>query len=363
MFLAIRDLRRGARRFALLGAVIALVAVLSTVLSGLATGLVTDGISGLRALPLDRLVLQEGSQATFSRSALRPDALAPFQDLDDVEATPLGASFVNAAATNGGPSLDLALFGVSPDSFLVDRPVARTALSGEPGLVLGSELEEEGVKVGDRYTLGGSDLELPVLGFTFAGTYGHAPIAFTSLETWQKIQYGDGADGRFSAVALHGGDAAQLDKAAKDAGLEMLTKSEAYTGSPGFTAETTTMSLIRGFLLVISALVIGAFFTVLTVQRTRQIGLLKAMGASNGYVLRDGIGQMTILVAVATLAGVAIGTAVVALLGSGNAPVELDPKAIATVALSLVIAGVLGSLVAFKRITQIEPAIALGVEP
>ena len=60
MFLAIRDLRRGVRRFALLGAVIALVAVLSTVLSGLATGLVTDGISGLRALPLDRIVLQEG---------------------------------------------------------------------------------------------------------------------------------------------------------------------------------------------------------------------------------------------------------------------------------------------------------------
>ena len=63
------------------------------------------------------------------------------------------------------------------------------------------------------------------------------------------------------------------------------------------------------------------------------------------------------------LAGVAIGTALVALVGRTDAPVELDPKSIATVALSLVIAGVIGSLVAFRRITQIEPAIALGVEP
>jgi len=361
MFLALRDLRRGVRRFALLGLVIALVAVLSTVLSGLATGLVTDGISGLRALPLDRLALQEGAQATFSRSALRSDALEPFQGLDGVEATPLGASFVNAAATDGGASLDLALFGVAPDSFLVTRDDARAALAGERGLVLGSELEEEGVEVGDRYTLGGSDIELPVVGFTFAGTYGHAPIAFTSLETWQQIQYGDSADGRFSAVALDG-DPGQIAAAADRAGLDVLTKAEAYEGSPGFTAETTTMSLIRGFLLVISALVIGAFFTVLTVQRTRQIGLLKAMGASNLYVLRDAIGQMTILVAVATAIGVAIGALVVALVG-GSAPVELDPIAIATVALSLVVAGVLGSLVAFRRITQIEPAIALGVEP
>lgn len=363
MFLAVRDLRRGARRFVLLGAVIALVAVLSTVLSGLATGLVTDGISGLRALPLDRIVLQEGSQATFSRSTLRPDAVDRFEKVDGVEATPLGASFVNAAAADGGPSLDLALFGVAPDSFLVTRDDARSALAGEPGIVLGRELEAQGVKVGDRYTLGGSDVELPVLGFTFAGTYGHAPIAFTSLETWQRVQYGDSADGRFSAVALDGGDATALDEAASDAGLQVLTKSEAYAGSPGFTAETTTMSLIRGFLLVISALVIGAFFTVLTVQRTRQIGLLKAMGATNGYVLRDGIGQMTILVAAATAAGVAIGCGVVAVVGRGDAPVELAPASIATVALSLMAAGVLGSLVAFRRITQIEPAIALGVEP
>ena len=275
----------------------------------------------------------------------------------------MGASFANAAAADGGPSLDLALFGVAPGSFLVTRDDARAALTGAPGLILASELEDEGVEVGDRYTFGGTDIELAVLGFTFAGTYGHAPIAFTSLETWQQIQYGSDADGRFSAVALAGGNTDQIDQAATAAGLDVLTKAEAYAGSPGFTAETTTMSLIRGFLLVISALVIGAFFTVLTVQRTRQIGLLKAMGASNAYILRDGIGQMTILVALATAAGVVAGAGLVAVVERGAAPVELDAGAITTVAVSLVVSGVLGSLVAFRRITQVEPAIALGVEP
>ena len=363
MFLAIRDLRRGARRFVLLGVVIALVALLSTVLSGLANGLVTDGISGLRALPLEHLAFADGSAATFSRSTLRPDALTPFTETPGVQATPVGASFVNARAVDGGPSLDVALFGVTADSFLVTRDDARAALAGPPGLVLGSELQEKGVKVGDRYVLGGSDVELPVLGFTFAGTYGHAPIAFTSLATWQKVQYGAGADGRFSAIALTGGTDAQLAHVADGAGVDVLTKAQAYDGSPGFTAETTTMTLIRGFLLVISALVIGAFFTVLTVQRTRQIGLLKAMGASNAYVLRDGMGQMTVLVALATIVGVTFGAGLVALMGSGRAPVELNATSLATVVVSLVVAGVVGSLVAFRRVTQIEPAIALGVEP
>lgn len=102
MFLALRDLRRGARRFVLLGVVIALVGLLSTVLSGLATGLVTDGISGLRALPMDRLAFQDGSDATFSRSTLRADAVDAFAKVDGVQATPLGASFVNAASTAEG---------------------------------------------------------------------------------------------------------------------------------------------------------------------------------------------------------------------------------------------------------------------
>lgn len=363
MFLALRDLRRGARRFVLLGVVIALVALLSTVLSGLATGLVTDGISGLRALPFDRLAFEAGSDATFSRSTLRPPALEHFSSLPGVETSELGASFVNAAAVDGGPSLDVALFGVPADSFLVDRPDARKALSGTPGIVLGSELRDKGVKVGDRYTMGGSGVELPVLGFTFAGTYGHAPIAFTSLPTWQRVQFGDQPDGRFSAIALKGATDEQIATADAAAGTQTLTKTASYGGSPGFTAETTTMSLIRTFLLIISALVIGAFFTVLCVQRTRQIGLLKAMGAGNGYILRDGIGQMVILVTISASAGVALGVALVAVMSRGDAPVELSPTAIATVLVSLILAGVLGSLVAFRRITRVEPAIALGVEP
>src|SRR5690606_11328727 len=106
------------------------------------------------------------------------------------------------------------------------------------------------------------------------------------LSIWQSALYGDDAKGRFSAIALRLPPDFDLAAADRRAGTETLTKEEAYSGSPGFSAETATMTLIRAFLLVISALIVGAFFTVLTVQRTRQIGLLKAMGASSSYVLR-----------------------------------------------------------------------------
>lgn len=362
MFLALRDLRRMWRRFALVGLVVGLVAMLSTVLTGLADGLVRDGTSGLRALPVTHLAFAPHSEAVFSRSTIDERSLAKWTRVPGVEASPIGVSFVNAASTDGGPSIDLALLGVSPGGFLADRSDARRPPTALPGLVLASELRDEGVKVGERYRIAGSDLTLPVLGFTFAGSYGHVPIAFTSLATWRSISYGNDARGRFSAIALR--VPADVDVAAVDraAGTETKTKTEAYDGSPGFSAETATMTLIRAFLLVISALIVGAFFTVLTVQRTRQIGLLKALGASSGYVLRDGIGQIAIVVLAATVIGAAAGAAVIGLLDGGPVPVELSIGGVLTSAALLVLTGIAGSLVAFRRITKVEPAIALGVE-
>lgn len=362
MFLAWRDLRRSWRRFLLVGVVIALVSVLSTVLTALSTGLVDEGTSGLRQLPLSHLAFSPGAQSVFSRSTLGPDALDAWSRVSGAEVSPVGVSFVNAAADGGGANLDLALFGVPADSFLVERPEARTALAGQPGLVLSSELAGDGIAVGDRYTIAGSDLSLPVLGFTFAGSYGHVPIAYTSLSTWQSISYGADARGRFSAVALELPRNADIAATDAVAGTETVTRTQAYAGSPGFTAETTTMSLIRVFLLVISALIVGAFFTVLAVQRTRQIGLLKAMGASSRQVLADSVGQMAVILAVGATAGAAAGIAITALLGQGAVPVELTAGGVATTLALIVGTGLAGSLVPFRRVTTVEPAIALGVE-
>jgi putative ABC transport system permease protein len=365
MFLALRDLRVARGRFVLVGVVIGLVALLTTVLSGLANGLVDDGISGLRALPLTHLALQDGAESSFSRSTLTDKNLDPWKELaaksgGDVEVSPLGVSFFNAKRANGD-TIDIALFGVEPGTFLTPRSDAQAALNGTPGLVLSHEFESEGVKVGDELTIVGVDTTLPVLGFTYAGSYGHVDIAFSSLATWQSLVYGDNARGRFSAIAVRTeGDAsfAAVDKAAA---TEVETKEASYAGSPGFSAESATMTLIRGFLLVISALIVGAFFTVWTIQRTRQIGLLKALGASNGYVLRDALGQLAIVLVSAVLVGAAIALGVGALVPE-EVPFSLEATPIVTSVLALVLLGMAGSLVAVRRITSVDPIVALSSE-
>lgn len=363
MFLALRDLRVARGRFVLIGSVIALVALMSTLLSGLATGLVNDGISGLRALPISHLVFQRGAGSSFSRSVLGPEELRVFERAPNLRATPIGVSFVNASADSGS-SVDLALFGVDPGGFLAEESAGagpdaqHSPLNG--GLVLSDRLRDE-VEVGDELEILGTDRKLPVVGFTFGGTYGHVPIAYTSLATWQELVYGRDARGRFSAIALQTDGPVDLAALDAEAGTETVTRTQAFNGSPGYAAETATMTLIRGFLLVISAMVVGAFFTVWTVQRTRQIGLLKAMGASNWYVVRDAMGQLAVVLAASILIGTFVGLLLGSLVGE-DVPFSLAARSVTASSLALGIASMAGSLVAIRRLTRVDPAISLSVE-
>ncbi|MBO9522376.1 MAG: FtsX-like permease family protein [Nocardioidaceae bacterium] len=358
MYVAIRDLRAARGRFALVGVVIALIALLSTLLSGLAAGLVDDGISGLRRMPLTHLAMEPDSGGTFSRSTLTLQNLTPWQNLPEVEASPLGVSFANAKRENG-KTVSIALFGVPQDSFLATRKAAREALAGPDGLVLSSELRDEGIRVGDELTIAGSDIKLPVLGFTYTGSYGHVDIAFTQLNTWQHLYFGSDARGRVSAVALKVHDPSVLESMDATTGTETLTKEAAYAGSPGYTGETQTMNLIRGFLLVISALVVGAFFVVWTVQRTRQIALLKALGASTSYVVRDALGQMTIVLLAATAVGAGLGWLGGLAIQGGAVPFRLQAGPVLLAMALLVVLGLGGCLAAVRRITRVDPAGAL----
>ena len=121
------------------------------------------------------------------------------------------------------------------------------------------------------------------------------------------------------------------------------------------------MTLIRGFLLVISALVVGAFFTVWTVQRTRQIGLLKALGASSAYVVRDALGQLAVVLLVSVTLGTLGGLGLGSMVGD-DVPFSFAVGSVLASAVALAVTGMAGSLVALRKLTRVDPVISLAAE-
>lgn len=373
MFLALRELAFARTRFCLMGAVIALIAVLMVLLSGLSSGLVVDGVSGLMRSPVDAVAFSEGTKtdSAFTRSEVTAAQAQTWADQDDVaDAELLGTSIVNAK-NDDGTALDLTLFGVVPDGFVVPEAVDGRGLTAPGDAVLSSSARDEGVEIGDVITLDRLGTTLTVVGFTAdQRTFGHVDIAFVPLSTWQEVHAGTTAGEQpdpaaydlASVVALRGVDGQTPDLAAGDAaaGTSARTLEAAFDSSPGYSAELMTMELIKAFLYAISALVVGAFFTLWTVQRTRELAVMRAMGASTRFLLTDGVLQAAILLVISLTVGVSVGLVFGSLLEGTGMPFALETGPILTGAGLLLGLGLAGAAVATVRIASIDPVTALG---
>ncbi|MGO4203242.1 ABC transporter permease [Rhodococcus sp. TAF43] len=372
MFLALRELRFARSRFGLMGGVIALISVLMVLLSGLSSGLVEDGVSGLKAMPVDGFAFNEGTKtdSAFSRSVVTDEQVDAWRAQPGVaEAQPFGNMLVNAHNDKDVP-VDFALFGVPADSFLAPS-AARGAGLGEPnGIVISKSALDAGVDLGDTITIDRRGTELKIVGVTDGKqTFGHVDVAYLPIDTWRELHSGvrpgepvpAQAMTESTAVALQAQPGATLDYAAGDAAAATSTVAleDSFASSPGFSAETMTLDLIKVFLYAISALVVGAFFTVWTIQRKHEIAVMRAMGASTGYLLRDGLAQAFILLLGSVAVGAAVGYGFGSLIG-GGVPFLLEPAAVAVAAAALTVLGLVGAAIAIIRIASVNPLNALG---
>lgn len=373
MFLALRELSFARGRFVLMGSVVALIAVLMVLLSGLSVGLVDDGVSGLQKLEVSSFAFESAvdETAAFLRSVVDTKAADVWADAAGVaEAAPFGVTLVNTR-TDRGVDVDLALFGVETDSWLMPTAATGGELAGPDQVLLAGTLEDEGVEVGDVMVVAQLGRELEVVGFLDGQhTFGHVDAGYVDLRTWQEIRagvrVGDGAPDHVyqevTSIAVLNEDGAVPDLSGADAaaGTTSMTLEESFGASPGYTAETTTLQMIQWFLYAISALVVGAFFTVVTIQRRQEIAVMRAMGASTGYLLRDSMTQSVILLLVATVLGMGVGLLVGASLSASAMPFALDLAAVAVAGASLVLLGLVGAAFGVLRVTRVDPLTALG---
>lgn len=382
MFLALRELVFARGRMLLMGIVVALLAMLTVLLSGLSSGLVNDGVSGLKKLPVTAFAFNEGTKTdnAFSRSVVDEGQLEVWREQDGVtDATLLGSNIVNGEVQDG-TQIDLTLFGVEADSFLAPEPSAGEGIGRPDGIVVSETVQREGVEIGDVFTLDRSDVELTVVGFTEGqATFGHVDIGYLPLDTWRLLIAGQTEPGAptqeqidavdmdvASVVALQTADLqpledAGIDAAAVDAEAETATSTlvESFDASPGYSAETLTLQMIQIFLYVICAMVVGAFFTVWTIQRTHELSVLRALGAPAGFLVRDALVQATVLLVAATAVGVAAGVGVGALMPEGM-PFALEFTPILVASALTIALGLVGAVVAVLRIISIDPLEALG---
>lgn len=347
MFVAWRELRSARGRFALIGAVVALLTLLVGFLSGLTGGLALQNVSAVLALPADRLVFSAGADApSFQDSSLTTAdeaAWAALAGVDSVE--PLG--ILQVRAETGAARAAVAVLGAGP---------ALGGPSSDGALVLtASAARSLGADVGDSVELAGT-------GYTVAEVaadawYSHTPVVRMTSADWRALSSALGSPAEATVLAIRG----STDWAAADAATGTLSRDplSSLTAIGSFRSEIGSLLMMVGMLVGIAALVVGAFFTVWTLQRAGDIAVLKALGASTRSLLHDALGQALVVLVAGTGAGMLAVLALGSLAGS-SLPFLLSPLTTLVPAALMVALGLLGAAASLRSVVSTDPLTALG---
>ncbi len=387
MFLARKELWFSKKRFLLIGFIIVLISWLVFMLSGLGNGLSDLGTATIRYSELELAIFEEEAEFSLSKSTLTESLVEEIAQLEGVEeaagiATAAGALVLGSKGETSASETDstdieasgkkttVFFVGIEPGSFLEPATVSGQALaSGSASnsatrVLVDTSLQDEGFALGDEVTLSGVGTEFEIGGFVANEKLNHLPVVYVPLETLREFKYlvpgsDMGIDKPVNAIFLKGN---KLDREAISQaldGVEVADKKDTLNGVPGYQAENSTISMMLGLLVFISAFVIAVFFYVLTTQKVQQFGVMKAIGASNGFVIKTVVSQVFLLSAVSILIGIVL-TYLTTLILPAGMPFNLLPELVVTYGLILLVTSMIGSLFSIRSIIKIDPITALG---
>lgn len=372
MFLARKELWFSKRRFLLIGFIVTLITWLVFVLSGLGNGLSDLGTAVIRYSDMNVAVFQEESEFTLGKSTLPQKMVEEVKAIEGVdEAAPLATAagsilLGSNADEESGKKTSVMFVGVEAGSFLEPTVTEGNALDeAEKNRVLVDEsLTLEGFELGDTITLSGVGTEFEIGGFVKNQKLNHMPAVYIILDTLREFKYmvpgsDMGIENPINAIFVKGTDLDGTEISDKIDGVEVGNKKDTLNGVPGYSAESGTISLMLWLLIFISAFVIAVFFYVLTTQKVQQFGVMKAIGASNSFVVQSVISQVFLLVSVSILIGIGLTYAMTTILPEGM-PFNLLPNMVALYSLVILGTSLIGSLFSVKSIIKIDPITALG---
>jgi putative ABC transport system permease protein len=377
IYLALKEIIRNRGRFLLVSLVIALITLLVLFIAALGEGLGNSNRQYLSNLDADLLVYLEKADFVIPSSRVDRTLSRTLRRVDGVADAGIIAASNTAILLPNDEVLKVSLIGVEPGT-----PGAPAVTQGDD---LRSELASEvlidrnvalrtDIKVGDRITIrstqGTTDefYELKVVGLTNGQLYQFAPSIFVTFSNWDKMRTkSDTEVGRESTtvnvIAVKAVDHSNLETVkqnilARVSNVEIADIQTAIANVPGYSAQQSTVQTQAVFTLLIGILVIGGFFQIQVLQKVPQIGVMKAIGASNGVVGLASVIQIMVVTAI----GVAIGGGlayVFSLTFPPTVPIVFNGTNSLIAVIALLLIGPFGGLVSIIYAVRIEPLKAL----
>ena len=363
------EIRRRRLQFSLIGLIVTLITYLVLMVNGLGIGLNELSGRALKNWNADAIAYSETSNLSVIRSEISADTVASVANLAGVSASaPLGYYGVNIRRPDGSISSkakSAALIGF--DLGGIGQPKVVSGRNLEPGdrdaiLADTTFLKATDLKVGDTVTLAYrlASGNFRIVGEIDQGAFFFQPTVYALRTTWQSVKYGSNAPEEPAASIILLKGAGLPGRTAPGVGI--VSKDTAFNNIEGVSGQQGTVNALMFFGYLIGALIIGVFFYVLTLQKVPQIGVLKAIGASSGFVVRQILVQVLALAIGGVMVAVPLAWLTNRLLQQlpSQVPIAFTTNAFIVTSLAMVATALVGAVFSARQAIKVDPIIALG---
>jgi lipoprotein-releasing system permease protein len=286
-----------------------------------------------------------------------------------------GAGFVIRADANRAVTLT----GIEPESYLrlialKDKIIAGNANVTSSDILVGVELAKDmGVSMGDKLTLrtaSGGTATLVISGvFDFGNKGQNQRSVYVSFRTAQSLL---NLAGGASSLEVNVADPFSAETIAQDIQAQTGLKAESWISTnaqffSALAAQSMSNTIIRFFVGLTAALGIASVLVVSVVQKSKEIGLLRATGTSRQQVLRIFLLQGALMGLMGSVVGSLMGWGFLTLWrgiaknadGTPLFVINFDPMLFLYAAVGATFVGTVAAVFPALRAARLDPAVAI----
>lgn len=284
-----------------------------------------------------------------------------------------------ALAVRGNASRSITMTGIETSVYFNIVRIPDYIVAGQPrmtsdDIIVGLDLAKDlGVTVGDKLTVTsatGASRVLTISGMFDLGNKGaNMRSTYVALRTAQALA---NLSGGVTSIDLTVADVYAAETVAQAVHVATGVQADSWITSNAqfFTAvnaQQTSNTMIRFFVALSVAFGIASVLVVSVIQRSRDIGILRAMGTSQGQILRIFLLQGGLLGFAGSLIGSAIGAITLIVWhrslrqadGSEIFPLILQPQLFLYALILATLTGVAAAAVPALRAAKLDPVVAI----
>ena len=350
MKLALRELSFYKFKYVLVTLILFLLSFLVLFISALAQGLAKENVSGVEAWNQEYFVISEGVDDSLTQSNIE----GQIDQIEGVTEEGHNIEFSANSLITSDSTIDVVLTNTDED--IVPQADEGRLPENSEEILLNYKLTDEGYSIGDTVELKDTDVTFEITGFTDDIMYAHTSMAYLTDGGMERLD-----STSIAAVALPENMSGISDDINNIEDVKMVSEDDIKQAIPSYQAEQQPLNLMIVFLFIISAIVLSAFFYVITIQKSSQLGILKAIGTKNSELVKAILVQVLLI----TLIGVILSVVIMFALNNVipvSMPFYLNTGLMMIVSGLFLVVAFLGAILSLVRIIKIDPLDAIGGE-